>query len=246
MYNKLFFILLQRWARAYRDNSYHAAVDTNNGVEAQNKLLKYKFMPRRRHLTLSNVALLIVEEFLPEMHSKYMFQNYAMSADYRSYNDFVPNYLRGRPRKVILHCLDRKQKARAFSEDDITTVDATNGVFKVKSQSGKVHTVDFNSSQPSCSCKDWTRHHIPCKHFFVIFCYKPLWQWDSLPTSYLQSEYLSQDVVGLPPANSSDDLIDVQSTTDDLTVTHEEIPRRQVSNDTKLTVYRCNVAIAQC
>ena len=85
MYNKLFFILLQRWARAYRDNSYHAAVDTNNGVEAQNKLLKYKFMPRRRHLTLSNVALLIVF-YLKCIASG---QNYAMSADYRSYNDFV-------------------------------------------------------------------------------------------------------------------------------------------------------------
>ena len=39
----------------YYTPSCHVAVDTNNGVEAQNKLLKYKFMPRRRHLTLSNV-----------------------------------------------------------------------------------------------------------------------------------------------------------------------------------------------
>lgn len=236
---------IQRWARAYRDKQYHAAVDTNNGVEAQNKLLKYKFMPRRRSITLSNMVLLIVEEFLPEMHSKYLFQNYAMSADYRSYNDFVPNYLRGRPRKTILHCLDRKQKVQAFSENDITIVDATNGVFEVKSQSGKgkVHTVDF--LHPSCSCKDWIRHHIPCKHFFVIFHYNQSWQWDSLPTSYLQSEYLSQDCVALAFVDTSSNcpedivaeepaIVDTRPTSDDLhTATQDEIPRRKVSINNK-------------
>ncbi len=32
---------MQRWGRAFRDNDYHAAVDTNKGVEAQNRLFKY-------------------------------------------------------------------------------------------------------------------------------------------------------------------------------------------------------------
>ena len=46
--------LKQRWARAYRDNEFHAAVDTNNGTEAQNKVLKYKV-----GLTLGNVINLL-------------------------------------------------------------------------------------------------------------------------------------------------------------------------------------------
>ena len=33
--------MLQRWAHAYRDSVYHAAVNTNNSIEAQNKLFKY-------------------------------------------------------------------------------------------------------------------------------------------------------------------------------------------------------------
>ena len=41
--------------------------------------------------------------------------------------------------------------------------DATNGVFKVKSQSGKVHTVVHNHHAPVKA-----RYHIPYKHFFVI------------------------------------------------------------------------------
>lgn len=56
--------------KSHHDNSYHAAVDTSNGVEAQNKLLKYKYIPRRRSLTLSAIVVLIIEIFLPEMHSK--------------------------------------------------------------------------------------------------------------------------------------------------------------------------------
>lgn len=156
-----------------------------------------------------------------------MFRTYSMSADYRFYNEFIPNYLRERPHKVIL---DQKQKAHAFSEDDITTVDATNGVFMVKSQSGKIHTIDFGkeSTQPQCSCKDWTRHHIPCKHFFTIFCYKPQWQWDSLPLSYLQSEYLSQDVSHLPTSLADCSMMDVQPTPDDHAITLDEIPKWQV------------------
>lgn len=235
----LFNYFLQRWARAYRDNHYHAAVDTNNGVEAQNKLLKYKYMPRRRNLTLSAIVALIIEDFLPEIHSKYMFQNYAMSADYRSYNEFVPLYLRGRPRTIILHCLGRKQRSQAFSESDITIMDASSGVFEVKSHSGKVHTVKFSDqlSQPSCTCKDWTRYHVPCKHFFAIFRFIPLWQWNSLPISYLQSEYLSQDTAVLVPMvtqdissfpSSFDDPMGIPSTSEDHFEARDELPKHKV------------------
>ena len=57
--------LKQRWAHAYRDNEFYAAVDTNNGTEAQNKVLKYKYMPKQRASTLSALVCLLVERFLP-------------------------------------------------------------------------------------------------------------------------------------------------------------------------------------
>ena len=93
---------MQRWARAYRDLCFHAAVDTNNGVESQNKVLKYKYLPKRKSsVTLSSITALLIDEFLPEMYQKYQFENFHMSKDYRSYNKFVPEYLQGRPPKVI-------------------------------------------------------------------------------------------------------------------------------------------------
>ena len=65
---------------------YHAAVDTNNGVESQNKMLKYNFLPRNTKLTLSTLVTVLNEEFLPDMHHKHMVLNHQMLPTYRAYN----------------------------------------------------------------------------------------------------------------------------------------------------------------
>ena len=96
---------MQRWARAYRDSTYHAAMDMNNGTEAQNKLLKYSYRPKRKKLSLSSIIVLLVWEFLPDMHKKYLLENFKMTTDYRQYKNFVPDYLHNRPRSAIKHCL---------------------------------------------------------------------------------------------------------------------------------------------
>ena len=98
------------WAHAFRDSVYYAAVDTNNGTEALNKALKYSYLPKRKSLTLSGIASLLIDRFLPDMWQKYVFQNYKLSIEYRAYSKDIPTYLQGRPRSVILHCLQRKIK----------------------------------------------------------------------------------------------------------------------------------------
>eukprot|EP00118_Oscarella_pearsei_P023912 m.292999 g.292999 ORF g.292999 m.292999 type:complete len:313 (+) comp40735_c0_seq11:897-1835(+) len=60
----------QMWARCHRDDDYHAAVETDNGTEAQKRLLKYSYLPRRRDLTLSSICELIVNSFLPDQKGK--------------------------------------------------------------------------------------------------------------------------------------------------------------------------------
>ena len=110
------YIMLQMWARAYRDQTYHAAINTTNGVESQNKLLKYSYLPRRKNITLSQLATVLYDEFIPETHHKYLYLNYQMSDTYRTYNDIVPDYLRERPRQVIIHCLERKAAAESIQQ----------------------------------------------------------------------------------------------------------------------------------
>lgn len=186
--------MLQRWSCAYRDDTYHAAIDTNNGTEAQNKLLKYSYMPKQKSMTLSGIACLLVDRFLPDAHHNYVLANVKVTEWYRRYKIFVREFLRGRPRSVILHCLDRQTKARKYDMKDVTPT-TSKGVFEVNKINGSKHMVDFgcNANSPSCTCKDWIHWHIPCKHFFAIFNHMPEWNWSSLPQDYLESAYLSMD-----------------------------------------------------
>ena len=146
---------LQKWAWAFRDNEYHCAVDTNNGVEAQNKLLKYSYLPNRKNITLSSLVSHIIESFLPDRYQKYLLQNYQMTEAYRSYSDIIPDYLRTRPRSVIIHCLDRVRKANKFSSTDVQEGESE-GCFNVTSQSGKVHHVDLGVTSQPPRAHAWT------------------------------------------------------------------------------------------
>ena len=165
-------------------------------MEAQNKLLKYTYLPRRKNVTLSELLTVVIDTYLPESYQKYLFKNYQMSETYRSYNSFVPSFLKGRPRSVIIHCLQRMKKSQRFTKTDIEFSDETNGLFHLKSQSGKVHVVDFGvmTNTPSCTCKDWIQFRIPCKHFFTVFDHAEQWKWESLPKHYLESPHITADV----------------------------------------------------
>lgn len=123
-----------------------------------------------------------------------MLQNYQQSSDYRPYHQHIPSYLHNRPRSIIIHCLERKTNCSKILATDISDVDADKGIFEIVKNSGKKNTVDLGpAGEPSCTCKDWIRHHIPCKHFFSIFRHRQSWQWNKLPKDYLQSAYLSSD-----------------------------------------------------
>lgn len=147
-------------------------------------------------MSLSQVVTAIVEQFLPEHYRKYLFLNFQMDSTYRAYTSYLPSYLQGRPRRVILHCLAREEKAsKALSPNDVSCTDSKNGLFLVSGKSGYTHTVNFGTQtgKPSCTCQDWTKNNIPCKHFFLIFKTEKGWGWNSLPQSYLNSPYLCCD-----------------------------------------------------
>ena len=123
-----------------------------------------------------------------------------MDPTYRAYNTHVPSYLQGRPRNVIIHCLVREEKAlKKFSPEDITSADKETGIFSVRGKSGYIHTVDFGTQtgKPNCTCQDWAKNNLPCKHFFLIFITTDEWGWSSLPRSYLNGPYLCRDGVSL-------------------------------------------------
>ena len=127
------------------------------------------------------------------MHQKYVMNNLKASEWYRQYNSFVPVFLRGRPRTLIAHCLERQARAKKYDSTDIVP-STQKGVFTLIKPSGRSHTIDFGiEGETSCTCKDWKKWKIPCKHFFGVFNANKEWGWNSLPPSYLQSAYLSCD-----------------------------------------------------
>ena len=73
---------------------YHAAVNINNGAKAWNKVLKYKFVPRRKAITLSNLAAHLVESYFPEAHRNYLCLNYMQTNEYRKYKSIVRVFTR--------------------------------------------------------------------------------------------------------------------------------------------------------
>lgn len=222
---------MQRWARSYRDTAYHAAVETNNGTEALNKLFKYQYLPRQKRMTLSHIISCIINEFLPALHYKYVFKNFKQSDLYRSYNPaVVPEYLQGRPKQTILHCLHRLASSNKFTHSDVTQAAPNSGNFTVKSNKGS-HAVEFEdqSGEPKCTCKDWLAYHLPCKHFFAVFRHFSEWGWEKLPDSYLTSPYLSLDNEAISRYINPEEQVSVTTDTEKGSVEQselDEIPRK--------------------
>ena len=194
-------------------------------------------------MTLSAIATLLVEHFLPECRKTYLFNNYRQSNVYRTYKDIVPEYLQDRPRNVILHCLDRQATSMKYDEHNIVDVDPNSGEFKVTKDSKKERTVTFGhgsiDSMPSCSCLDWKKFHLPCKHFFAIFRLRQSWTWKKLPKAYLESPYLTLDNKALKdyyqePELSTDRNEDCctngESSVDLIENLQEQIPYKKVFN----------------
>ena len=46
-----------------------------------NKALKYSFLPRKRSMTLT--GLVLIDQFLPDSHQHYLFENYQQMDVYR-------------------------------------------------------------------------------------------------------------------------------------------------------------------
>ena len=113
-----------------------------------------------------------------EVQQSYVLPNLKATEWYRWYNDFVPRILRGIPRSVILHCLDRQSQSNKYHDEDLMDGEKE-GALIIQRKDGAQYMVNFgrNSQEqmPSCSCKDWTRWHIPCKHFVAVFRLRQAW-----------------------------------------------------------------------
>ena len=198
-------------------------------------------------MTLSSLVTLLIDTYFPEAYQNYLCLNYMQTSQYRAYKACVPEYLRERPRSTIVHCLTRKSKALKYSTEDIQMVLDKNGVFEVNGSNGKVHTVNFGldtpDDMPECSCADWMKWHIPCKHFFGVFHVHPEWGWYKLPQRYLTSCYLTIDQTAITDYFGQDTSAEVTDPADEENPpSASDIPQRKVcflnfGNSTRIMVF---------
>ena len=69
--------------------------------------------------------------------------------------------------------------------------------------------MDLLSACPSCSCPDWFKFHLPCKHILAIFQHYPGWDWDFLSKEFRDAPHFNLDHDILEKENQISDATEV-------------------------------------
>nr|XP_054769966.1 uncharacterized protein LOC129277817 [Lytechinus pictus] len=187
----------KRWVWAFRSEK-GLLVNTNNGLERQNRTFKYSFLEQKKDHSISSMVSVLVTEFLPSMKRKYIQENAcAMQTTGRTYSDTIPSYLRDRPDYFIQHCMKKIENAGTIGKDDVVRI--SNHHFQVKSESsvpGCYYNVHTTSEQkiPSCECWSWMWSRLPCKHMFALFNLREA-RWQDLPEEYRELPLFTVDTL---------------------------------------------------
>ncbi|KAL5015206.1 hypothetical protein ScPMuIL_009476 [Solemya velum] len=191
----------KRWVWAYRFG-FGLLVNTNNGLERQNKVFKYTYLEEKKNNSLSAMVKILITDYLPAMMLKYVRDNAVSSENFgRRYQTCIPNFLRSRPPIFLKHCMQKMEAALMI--DHVKKVEETDSCYQVKSQSDnkKIFNVvlDNGKGMPSCECHDWNWTLMPCKHICAVL-QSPDVTWDKVARPYMDSPFftLDMEVVNIP------------------------------------------------
>ncbi|KAH7937575.1 hypothetical protein HPB49_013195 [Dermacentor silvarum] len=178
------------WVMSYR-LEFDVVLTTNNGIEAQNRVLKAQYVKSasgKRSLTTLITAVL--HGYLFDKKVKFHEAARRQSSVYRQYSENIPAYLHNRPHGFVKHMLRRLVNAEEYNHTDMKEL-PIEAMFSVPSERSDddVYTVDF--TKPSCTWPDFRKHKYPCKHFCVVFKYSDRWGFSSLPQSYLNQPQIT-------------------------------------------------------
>lgn len=79
--------------------------------------------------------------------------------------------------------MERLTRASDYRSEDVE-VSSEGGTFRIRSvtEGGGFHEVNF--SDPSCTCFDFKKSKLPCKHFAAVFLLVDGWGFSRLPVEY--------------------------------------------------------------
>ena len=109
--------------------------------------------------------------------------------------------------------MERIAKAQNIEADNVRAIQRDNEnseakMFQIISMSSEgYHELYLGDKYafPTCTCKDWKKFLMPCKHFLAVFEHVPGVPWNSLGEIYTKSPFFSIDyeVFGLTKATQS-------------------------------------------
>ena len=148
--------------------------NTNNGTERINGDLKHEELVGFKNCSPSELLEIIISRFLPKFYRKYVSLNVKFSSGYKTYAENIPSYLQNRPQSLVTFLLERAQRMSTLMID--TVKEQTDGSFEVFSDDPGIsdtklkYNVSFGDHETfcSCSCRDFRRTKLLCKHFFAI------------------------------------------------------------------------------
>lgn len=117
------------------------------------------------------------------------------SSNFKAYDASIPHYLHNRPRTVVQHCMKRLHSIdHNFGSGDIDKrIDGTSEAYTVKSMDKRYQvTMGSEKEFPNCTCEDFRRNFLPCKHFFAVFKFSNQ-SWNNLSPLYIESPFLNLD-----------------------------------------------------
>ncbi len=151
---------------------------------------------------------------------RYIVQNLKCLEEYKKYDSDVPEFLRNRPSLLLNHIMPRWTAA---SRSPSTSVkELSPGVFEASlADGGGLYSVTFHGDMPNCTCQDWARTHMPCKHILAIFVHLPSkYSWATLPEVYRNCPHFCVDEdfiqhhIGMPSTDSASPQEDAEAQTD--------------------------------
>ncbi len=110
----------------------------------------------------------------------------------------------------------------------------SSGVFDVQSSAGgNRYKVIFGDDHtlPKCTCLDWRRNKLLCKHFCACMKAFPEWGWENLSKEYKRNPLFCLDETIVPPDNnfSKNTNTDEQETI--MTITGNQPPAQKMDNE---------------
>ena len=163
----------QRWCLFFRRNDLMPC-NTNNGTERINGNLEHDELVGFKNSSLSELLEIIISKFLPKLYRKYVSLNVKLSFGYKTYAENIPSYLQHKPRSLVTFVLERAQRVYTLMIDSVR--EQTDGSFEVCSDDPAINDTKLkynvscgdNETSFSCSCRDFRRTKLLCKHFFAI------------------------------------------------------------------------------